>query len=450
MPTRARGGYWASALAIMQPVSDSTRTGGRTATGASAYARRAHAMCHVLFVPCLLAGAVQVQAQTLDTVTSRARPELDALGVRAGAFRVYPRVRLSQEWNDNVFAQRDASESDSITFLAPAVTARSDWNNHALNVDADAGIARYASNDAEDYEDYALSADGRIDVSREQELTAGVRREATHEARGSPDDARGFSPTPIDITTVFAGYEQRFNRVSFALRASSSRSDYEDVEGSSGVINNDDRDRTRHDLALTVDYTLAAGPRAFVRTRLNAREYESRTDDNGLERSSEGYELVLGVRLPPAGLYFGDLFLGYAAQDYDDPKLTTIEGVSGGANLSWLPTALTTVTATVFQDIRETVSPGASGVFATGLGLVVDHELLRNLLLQASLSTVDESYRGEAREDRYDALELGARYLMNRHFQLALRYRYDERESNTAAASEFKRTRASLALTVQL
>jgi hypothetical protein len=71
----------------------------------------------------------------------------------------------------------------------------------------------------------------------------------------------------------------------------------------------------------------------------------------------------------------------YKSQDYAGPRLDTVGGVAGPVSLTWTPTGLATVSAFVTREIIE--STAGAVVFKTNGRLVPDHELLRNLLLQA-------------------------------------------------------------------
>src|SRR5690625_5303426 len=60
-------------------------------------------------------------------VYSRARPEVDPIGVRAGAFMIYPKARLSGLYDDNIYATRNNREDDFITTVNPGVRAEYNW-----------------------------------------------------------------------------------------------------------------------------------------------------------------------------------------------------------------------------------------------------------------------------------------------------------------------------------
>src|SRR5690554_5455637 len=54
-------------------------------------------------------------------VYARQRPEVDPIGVRAGAFMIYPRAGLGGRDDENIYATRNDREADFIPALAPGV-----------------------------------------------------------------------------------------------------------------------------------------------------------------------------------------------------------------------------------------------------------------------------------------------------------------------------------------
>lgn len=49
------------------------------------------------------------------TVVDRPRPELDALGLRAGPWLFIRRAEVDEAYNDNIFATNSGTKSDQIT-----------------------------------------------------------------------------------------------------------------------------------------------------------------------------------------------------------------------------------------------------------------------------------------------------------------------------------------------
>jgi hypothetical protein len=221
------------------------------------------------------------------------------------------------------------------------------------------------------------------------------------------------------------------------LDAKGDRYVFSDVPSTGGgTIDESGRDRNQGELALRTSYELAPLRNVYVQGSVNTRKYDNSRDASGYARSSDGYGLVVGTQYDLTGITFIDVFAGWRQQDYDDARLKTMSGWTAGAKLTWNVTRLTTVTADLTRDIEETTLAGASGYFATRTGLRADHELLRNLLLNARLGYEQDSFDGIGRDDDYYSAGLGAKYLIDRNFALSGGYTYRTRDSS-AANSDF-------------
>jgi len=390
-----------------------------------------------------------------ETVTNRARPDFDPLGARVGSFIVLPRLRVGGAYSDNIFSTDTGEVSDLITTISPRVVVQSDWGTHMLRLQGGADIGRYIDNDAEDFEDYEFKANGRVDVTRRTKLRGGVGYRAEHERRSSPDDVSGVEPTKFDVLSANIEGSQKFNRVTLAVGGTIDQFDFDDVgTAGGGTINNDDRDRDVIEGSVKVSYELAPQYVAFVRGAYNVRNYDDAVDDNGVNRDSDGYEVIVGVSLDFGGITFGDFFAGYRAQEYDDPALNTANGPVVGADVTWNVTPLTTVVGSASREIRESTTrdaitgANASGRFFTTIGVSVDHELMRNVLLNANVSASQDDFEGINRTDEVYRAGVGATYLVNRYASIAGTYRYRMRNSDVAA-SEFSENQFLLRVVVQ-
>jgi hypothetical protein len=371
------------------------------------------------------------------TVAGRARPDYDAAGIRLGGFMLYPDLAVQESYNSNIYATENNRQDDFITTVTPSLDLRSNWNNHALHVHADTTMARYADHSSENYTDYTLGADGRVDVLRDLRLYGGASYARRHESRSSPDNQGGTEPTEYSLYTANAAIEKEFNRIALRLDGKGERYVFSDVQNSSGAtLDQSGRDRDQGELALRTSYELAPLRTVYVQGSVNTRDYDQSRDASGYARSSNGYGLVVGTEYDLTGITFIDVFAGWRQQDYDDARLKTMSGWTAGAKLTWNVTRLTTVTGGLTRDIEETTLAGASGYFATRTDLRVDHELLRNLLLNAQLGYEQDSFDGIGRDDDYYTAGFGAKYLINRNFALSGGYAYRTRNSS-AASSDF-------------
>ena len=390
-----------------------------------------------------------------ETVTTRQRLEVNPLGMRVGGFLLFPKLSLDETYDDNIFRVEDDADHDFITVLRPEFALRSDWNNHAFNIQGDAAVGRFARSEKENFEDFNIDTDGRFDVTRNIFLFGSLGYSQRHEDRGSPDDAGGVVPTEYEVFRGSARYFHQLNRVSFRLDAAALKFDFDDVSTGplSDPTNNDDRDRLEADVTLRAAYEIVPEYEAFVRASGNNIAYRTAVDDNGFGRDSQGYEIVGGVAIDLGGIAFGDFFAGFREQRFDDENLDTIGGITWGADITWNITGLTTLQAGIVRRVEETTSGGSSGFFATRYSLSADHELLRNLLLNANVAFTQNDYEGIKREDQIYEAGFGARYFLNRNFYASASYTYTQRERVDGAPgddADYKQNVVTVRLELQM
>lgn len=404
-------------------------------------------------------GETPAQPVRGDTVANRARPEYDPLGVRLGGFYLFPQLSLYETFNDNVFASSNDEKSDFITNVAPAVSLQSDWNRHALNFSAGSNSAFYSEYTRQDFTEYFAATNGRLDITGDSALFGGAGYAHRYILPGSPDfQTSTRQPYAYDNYNGFLRYNQNFGRIRTVTSGLIDRNTYNNsklVDGSSQP--NHDDDYNTYEGALRVGYELfpnEAGQtyEVFVQGVGNRRQYDETNPEQGFNRSSTGYSAVTGLALDLGGNVFGELYIGYLQQLYDDNDVDTVGGVDGGLSLTWNVTTLTTVTANVVRTVNQTTDENTAGILTTATTLQVDHELLRNLILNAHFSYVNDEFdninsRNETQD--YYIGGVGAQYLFNRNFSANLGYRFVKRDSNFSD-NEYTRNLVRLGLRAQL
>ncbi len=368
-----------------------------------------------------------------ETVTSRARPQYDPVGLRwrdASSF-VYPSMTYTQLYDSNVFATDGNETGDFISVFSPQLQILSDWSRHEFNFNMRADVGRYVAERSEDYQDILGEATGRYDITADSNIFGGMRIARRHEDRGSPDAVRGEFPTVFRTFEPQIGYFQRVNRFTFRADGNLRSFDFHDVFTPLGKIDQDDRDRKEWLAAGTASYEIVPNYDAFVQFSGNARRYGQNPDNTGLDRDSNGFEAVAGTAVDLTGLIFGNVFAGYRQQNYFDGRLAGNGGPTLGADLTWTPTGLTTVKGFMNRTIEETTTIGNSGFFASRFGASVDHELMRNLLLSGRGSAQYNDYDGAGnRKDWVYRAATNAKYLVNRNLYVTGGYEFTRRSSN--------------------
>ena len=372
----------------------------------------------------MLAGVPVASAQTADdmfgrsrnvAVQARPRPDYEAAGVRAGAFLAYPKIDVTGEYNDNIYA-RSSEVSDYILRIAPQLVLDSNWNQHFLTAYIQGAVDRYADNEDENTEEFSLGASGRIDVSREVNVAGGADYINTFEPRSAPnapDNAR--EPVEYDLAQAYLSATRTAGRIRLSGRGDVKSFDYQDGRnGAGGVIDQDYRDRDVLSATGRIEYAVSPDTAVFFQSVGNKREYDIDAPTQRA-RDSKGYELLAGANFELSNLVRGEVAAGYIEQNYERRIYEDVDGFSAKAQLEWFVSEITTISASAGRSVEDAANPGAGGMLLTSGNLRVDHELLRNVVLNGQLTYAEMDYRGIDREDETVGASIGATYLINRN-----------------------------------
>jgi hypothetical protein len=401
----------------------------------------------------LMAGASQAWAQsaapTSQPQSTPQRPgqvqpapgeNYDPPGIRMGGFLLYPSFELVEMYNDNVFATTNNRVGKFITVVNPRVDLKSNWNNHALNLFAAGSVGFYHGASSENFQDFSVGGSGRLDIQRNWYLFGGGSFSRRHEERGTPNALFGPEPNEYFDAQANVGYYQKFNRVFVRAEGKWEHLSYTNNKSLNiaGVVNNENRNRSEFTETLRVGYEFVEGTELWVQGGLNQRVYDSRFDNLGFQRSSNGWEIVGGATVDLGGITQVEGFAGFRAQDYRDARLGEIRGAIFGLAATWNPYVPLFIKPYVRRTIEETNIAGYSGYWSTLAGVNVDYRLRPNIRVSAGAAMGWDDYRlnnqvagTPDRLDRYLILEIGVQYRPTENFFVGPSYQYTNRDSNT-------------------
>lgn len=375
------------------------------------------------------------------TVEERRRPQFDPLGIRAGGFLIFPSLQVGGEYDSNVFATENNEEDDFGLLVRPRITAASQWSRHALNASLFGDFAFYEEFDDNNYQDFGGSVNGRLDITRNDIVTGGLTLARRHEGRESPE-AVGSQ----NLVTYFDGlaqlaYRREFNLVFFVVGGSVNRKDYDEED-----LREDLRDLIDLTGDLRVGYKISPRFNLFLQGDYTIVRYDN---DSVIDRDSKGFGVSVGTEVDITGILFGEASIGYIRRDYDDDALDSVSGPGGLARLTWNVTGLTSFIFEASSAVVETTQGGASSNLQTNAAAEIQHELLRNLILNGRLSFTRDAFEGIDRTDHTYRAQLGARYLLNRNLSLDASYLFATRDSDVNGA-DYDRHIVRLGVTARL
>ncbi len=382
------------------------------------------------------------------------------LGVRAGAFDLFPAVELIGGYSSNPGQSADGQGAMLYT-VAPELQVQSNWSRHELKADLRGSYTGYSPDETPTLSRpyFNGKVDGRIDATQDTHIDLGTRLLISTDNPGSPNLQAGLAKLPEFATFGGSGgVTHQFNRFELGVKGDFERTAYQDSTLTDGTISsNADRNYNQYTGTLRGGYELMPGVKPFVEVGADSRAHDVATDVNGFQRDSTGLSGKVGSSFDLAHRLTGEIAVGYARRDYADPRFDTLNALIGNASLVWTATALTTVKLSASSVVGESTIPGVSGVLSRDVGLQIDHQLRRWLIATAKFGFGVDSYRGgtdtsagtaaicdcvistpgETTPDRQDlryALGFGLTYKLSREMQIKGEVRRDWLHSNVAGS----------------
>jgi hypothetical protein len=258
-------------------------------------------------------------------------------------------------------------------------------------------------------------------------------------------------PIRFAETASAIGASYRFARIQLSGEAGILATRFDDgVLPDGSEFDQDFRDANSFRLRSRVEFAQSPALAYFVQATRDDVNYR----DNGLAgsmRNSETLEFLGGVRFELPIAARGEIGLGYVRANYADPGFRDFSGLAVNATMALFPTQLTTVTLSAERSVRDSGISESRGYVVTSAGIQVDHELLRSLILGASVRAERNSFNGIDRRDRRFEVGVSADYRLDRNF--TLRARYDRLDLSSGGVDRFKsfaRNRFSLSLTARI
>src|SRR5262245_279471 len=332
----------------------------------------------------------QQSLESADTLRRRVERDLEAfpaLGIKNGPILYFPSLAVEGVVTDNVRNAHTDRIADIGLKIAPGLTVESDWIRHAFRLSGSAERIFYADESAYDPTAADAEASFRLD------LGGGTRFELEADydlsEAGSGSDEVPQSAVGLRQDQAFGGsatVTHDVGRIAAAAEAAALAFVYSDVElADGGTEDNSDRNYVEPRASVKAGYGLDPGFRPYLRLEYAPRFHEQAVDRNDERRDSQGGAAYLGLSLDDRPLWSGDLALRYELRFYDDPDLDPASIVGLEGNLTWRPSATTTVALTAGSGLSETSFPGqgATPTEAVTLGLT---QLFRNDLAATALA----------------------------------------------------------------
>ncbi len=369
-------------------------------------------------------------------------------GIPWGSFLVFPEVSLAATYDDNIYAERPYAPTrsnvthDVIYTLSPSIALKSNWKQHALNVDAGGDFDRYRKHDSENVDDYWLGFDGRYDLSPNTNVFGGARHARDHEDRSTPGtDIGQIEPTRYDHEEAHLGLAHSFGAFRLRLGGTYDQYDYKDGALASGTaVDNDYRDHQLSSLGARLGYVLSPQYEIFGQVATDNRQYDNLIPGRSFNRDSDGTRAAAGVKftLQPQRLA-GEAFAGVMRQNFDYSGFSDISKPYFGLLTVWKPTSQTTATLFIDRSLEETVVHDGAGTYAssstdTTYGFEVERHLTSRLSVNGRAAYTHSDFNDFDRLDKIIDAGAGLRYYVMPNVYVGADLRVVDRASSDIAA----------------
>ena len=354
------------------------------------------------------------------TVLSRTRPLYDELGVHVGDFLVQPRLDEYVGYDSNINGFK-GGPSSAFVQTSPSVTAASDWSRNRLGVTLGLDNYTYFGIPNQNYTNLNAALGLGYTIGR-HDLSVGYTHIEAHE-RGTDIGAASLGvPVSYRVDAVRSDYPVEAGRFTFTPNLSLLHYQFDDTTVAGIPVIERFRDRYVVTGGITTRYELAEQRSLLLIAQGSTSQFTS--IPSGTPSPSSATALILaGIDYQTASPVRYRLLVGAEVRQFEAASFGNHAAPVFQGNVIWTPTGLTTVTGLVRREIEDPESELTSGYTLTTVGLTVDHELKRNVLLQGRGTFLQADYLGGGggSSSAYSA-GAGVTWLVNRNFRLSADY----------------------------
>ncbi len=367
------------------------------------------------------------------TVLSRARQAYEPPGVRVGGVVVRPTLSTGLGFTSNAIGQRGGRGS-ALAQTSASLLAGTDWGRHAIGGYLSIDDQRLPSAANQSATAWTAALGGTAEIGQHRLVLGAAHLDLFQTARsldGLPIDR----PGRFRVNNARASFAWRSGRLSVTPGLSLSDTRHDDVFVAGRRVVQRYRDRTAIEGNLTLRWELA--PLRDLVLDLRAVGFDhARREPGQPSRDATTLALLAGIDYATDAVWRVRALAGLQRRAFADPTLAPVTGPMAEASLTWTPSGLTTVTATLSRRIEDAAELSTVSYTFTGARLAVDHELFRNLLLAGSLDLQQAEYQQRGGRDRLIGFGLGATWLIDRRLRASATWDYTTRHRQGGTVEE--------------
>lgn len=364
------------------------------------------------------------------TVLSRLRPLYEEPGVRAGSFLIRPQLTESFGYDSSPNGV-SSSPGSWLLNTSSSVAVNSDWSRDSLGADLSVQDYRYLNTPRQDYTNWTTAIGGGYTIGREN-LTIAYAHLSLHESPADVGAVPSDVPVHYQVDDMRAAYTFDLGRISLTPNVNLLYYNFENTTVLGVPASQQYRNRVVLEGGATLAYPLT-DLRKLVFVLQGIDSHFTNPAPGAPTNNSVSFLALGGIDYPASGIWRYQLLAGIEARDFQSPEFKTRTAPIAEASVIWTPTGLTTVTGVLAREIENPAAADTSGYVYTTAGLVVDHEYLRNVLLQGRLGVqVAQYFQGGGTQTSF-SVGAGINWLINRNMSLLANYDFSTQGGGTSS-----------------
>ena len=366
------------------------------------------------------------------TVLSRLHPDYNPPGIRAGSFLIRPRLEESFGYDSNVTGAR-GGPGGWIISTAPSVSIGSNWERNSLGATVAAVDLRYSDQPAQSRTDWTAGVNGGVTIGR-HELTLAFDHLSLHEDRTQLGAVASDRPLPYQVEDLRSAYAFDVGRLVLEPRLDARLYRFGDATIGGATTAQGFRDRNQVQASLTARYQVADLRSIVALIRATGTNYTQPAPGQP-SQDAIAYEALAGVDRGGEGAWRYRLLAGVGVRDFASPSYKNQVSPIAEADVIWTPTGMTTVSAMLSRTVQDPTVEGTAASTYTSARLAVDHEYLRNVILQSYAGYQRGEFDQPSETDDLYSAGAGMTWLLNRNLRLSLTYDYTDKRSSAPSNS---------------
>ncbi len=302
-------------------------------------------------------------------------------GIRVGNFIIRPMVQESVGYDSNVDGVQNGRGSAAIVTDA-SLSAESDWGRNSVRANLTVDDQRYPGSPTENQTNWTASLGGTYDIGRDQ-LAGSYTHLNLNETSRDLASLVVVQPIAFQVDDFELSYKTSARgRLSFVPNADVLLYRFDNVPVPGTTVSEEYQNRNVYQGGLTTLFELAPERNLVLVARGTHIQYVTQVDAIP-NRDSNGGTILAGIDYRASGAFRYRALIGYQVRSYVNPQFKTISSPVAEASVSWSPTRLTTLTASLRRGVEDAADTTIGGYVFTGGRIDLDHELRRNIFLNA-------------------------------------------------------------------